>query len=116
MVWLPARPSPMAAPTAPPPSARPPPTMAPAIRTASAIEASAMSASPFVFGWVQRRVGPDGSGVWCRRPVSGSVVRRHRRVEVEDGEQGEDEGLDGPDGHVEQLPDQREGHGEEGAE
>ena len=31
MVWLPARPSPMAAPTAPPPSARPPPTMAPAI-------------------------------------------------------------------------------------
>src|SRR6185437_12829760 len=101
MVWLPARPSPMAAPTAPPPSARPPPIMAPA--------------SWMAWDWVSAIVVyllwfpladqlATVMSVHTGRLTSMNIG--HGRVEVEDGEQGEDERLDGPDDEdVEELPD-----------
>src|SRR5579883_1908529 len=97
IVWLPARPSPMAAPTAPPPRASPPPTIAPASRIASDVDPVAMTLSSPFFSLLLRIVRRAWRSV--------GDVRGHGRLEVDDGEQGEDEGLDGPDAHVEELPD-----------
>src|SRR5580704_89955 len=113
MVWLPARPSPIAAPTAPPPISRPPPTMAPARLIAWSSPGSDIGDAPF--------------GVCCgeiclldlKTILSGRSVRSlpplvrlaHGTVEVEDREQGEDERLDGPDEKVEHLPHRVEDEG-----
>src|ERR1700722_16525946 len=109
IVWLPARPSPTDAPTAPPPSASPAPTMAPANFTASAIEVSAIGTSP-LWGLSLRSGVDDFAGLFV------GLVRGHGGVEVQDGEQREDEGLDGSDPHVEQLPDHSERHGQDGTD
>src|ERR1700722_1933506 len=105
MVWLPARPSPMAAPTAPPPISRPPPTMAPARLIAWSSPGSDIGDAPFglCYGeiWVIWRSAVDTTASWA---VSSLMRFAHGGVEVEDREQGEDEGLDGADGEVEELP------------
>src|SRR5580658_9941295 len=106
MVWLPARPSPMAAPTAPPPISRPPPTMAPARLIAWSSPGSDIGDAPFgvccreICLAVTRR-NVSGRRVWSCAPL---VRLTHGTVEVEDREQGEDECLDGPDEEVEDLP------------
>src|ERR1039458_6012581 len=102
MVALPAKPSPMAAPMAPPPRASPPPMKAPAELIAmSCVEAAAGILGFFLLvGRDCARCGPWASG---RRP---SVTSGDSRVEIEQGEQGEDERLDRADEQaVEQLPD-----------
>src|SRR5664280_1535622 len=100
----------MAAPTAPPPSAMPPPIMAPASFTASAIVGSAIGASPL--GCDQYSDRCVGRTLWCG--PGRLVVVTHGGVEIEDGQQGEDECLNDPDGQVEDLPDRVE-HDEEHA-
>src|SRR6516165_7099303 len=95
MVWLPARPSPTAAPMAPPPRAKPPPTKAPASSMAFSVVAAILKVSPIV-GLLEK---------WAS--VS---VFFHGELEVEDREQGEDERLDHADEHVEQLPNHRRDH------
>src|SRR5207302_392613 len=107
MVWLPTRPSPIAAPAAPPARARPPPMSAPAMRIAESRPASAAMRCPPVVRWCCVR--------WCR--VRWCVERRAGGVEwgcsvlldsgadseIHHGEQGEDERLDGTDRHREEL-------------
>src|SRR5579875_553303 len=88
MVWLPARPSPMAAPMAPPPRASPPPVKAPA----SSIAFSKVAAI----------------GLFVSLGVGSVAALLDGELVVEDGEQGEDERLDDADEHVEQLPRRRE--------
>src|SRR3954470_5955654 len=88
MYWLPARPSPIAAPIAPPPSARPPPTIAPARATACCMFSTAMCLSLLVGG----------------RATSVALLV-YGETEIDDGEQGKDQRLDAADEHVEELPD-----------
>jgi len=58
---------------------------------------------------LQRAQGLQAQGIPGRpgraRPSPHARARTHRDIEVQDGEQGEDEGLDAADGEVEQLPD-----------
>src|ERR1700691_4591280 len=99
MVWEPARPSPMAAPTAPPPSARPPPTRAPATRTAPSMSFAAMF--PLL---CRDRVCVCSECPWS--PGSSVLIPAHAHAEVHDRQKGENEGLDGADEElVEGLPD-----------
>src|ERR1700722_3839228 len=99
MVCEPARPSPTAAPMAPPPSASPPPTSAPAMRTApSMLFAMFLSFVEIVCRDRVRNVR------WS--PGCSVRVPAHAHAEVHDGQEGEDEGLDRAD---EQL-DGRAGH------
>src|SRR4051812_17456939 len=87
MYWLPARPSPMAAPIAPPPRARPPPTIAPARATACCMFCTAMCLSP------------------SRWRATSVALLVYGKAEIDDGEQGKDQRLDAADEHVEELPD-----------
>src|SRR5262245_48776441 len=115
IVALPARPSPTAAPMAPPPSARPPPTNAPAVWMACSIVLAIFSSIPLVLllctcvpedhrriGWVGPREGHRWGGPG--RSVSATLRRRHR-AEVQNGQEREDERLDQADEQVEELPD-----------
>src|SRR5579872_3970411 len=86
MVCEPARPSPIAAPMAPPPRARPPPTSAPAVPIADS-NVCAMCGSPLLL-------------------VSRSVVGGRGHPEVHDREEREDQRLDRPDEQPEGLPDE----------
>src|ERR1700722_758182 len=98
MVCEPARPSPTAAPMAPPPSARPPPIKAPATRTAPSMSFVAM------FPLLCR---DSFSKCWSvrRSPGSSVLVLAHAHTEVHDRQEGEDEGLNGADEQlVERLP------------
>src|ERR1700722_18986823 len=89
IVWLPAKPSPTAAPMAPPPRARPPPTKAPASSMAFWVVATGMGELSYLM----------------EQGRTSSVLRLFDcKLVVEDREQGKDEGLDQPDEHVEQLP------------
>src|SRR3954451_10817749 len=128
---------------APPASARPPPTNAPAVLTADSM-VSAATVSPWIrAGWPAQRVylwcgraGRSGHELWlgCAVVVRGRVGRggvvgsghvvvvlvvgvtgAGGHAEVEDGQQGEDERLDGADGHVEELPDDGEDDGQDTA-
>src|ERR1035437_7328820 len=83
MVWLPARPSPIAAPIAPPPRASPPPTRAPAMRTADATVS--VVAIFFYSSWVGLVRGLE------RDVVRFFMARGH--AEVQDCQQHEDERL-----------------------
>src|SRR3954447_2454544 len=95
MYWLPARPSPMAAPMAPPPSAMPPPTMAPASVTAWDMLSVAGMGCSLLEGC------PPGGGRYA-----GLVpFLAHGEAEVDDRQKREDQRLDHPDEHVEELPD-----------
>src|SRR5262245_12957257 len=124
----PARPSPTPAPIAPPARARPPPTKAPAVLTADSM-VSVATVSPWlvapcpaqgVYLWCGR-AGRSGRELWVCVPgdVGGRVVVGVRvllvvaavsrgHAEVQDRQQGEDEGLDRADRHVEELPDDGE--------
>src|ERR1039458_5411830 len=105
MVWLPARPSPIAAPIAPPPMAMPPPTRAPAMPIAPSIVCPAI----FYSSWLVLLRSLEYCGlllfllVLVLVFVLLLVARRH--VEVDDCEQHEDVGLDRSDSEVEGLPD-----------
>src|ERR1700722_13978840 len=100
MVCEPARPSPTAAPMAPPPSASPPPTRAPAIRTAPSIVLAAMF--PLL---CRDRVRRDRVRNVRWSPGCSVRVPAHAHAEVHDGQEGEDEGLDRADEQlVERLP------------
>src|SRR5579863_8628461 len=109
MVWLPASPSPIAAPIAPPPRASPPPTRAPAMPIAPATVCPAIVYSSWL---VLLR-----SLKYCVLLffllqfvllfVLLLVARRH--VEVDDREQHEDVRLDQANREVERLPDHLEG-------
>src|SRR4029079_1377872 len=125
------RPSPMPAPMAPPARASPPPTNAPAVLTADSM-VSAATVSPWIrAGWPAQwglplvrssRCSGRELGLGCAvGGVGGHVVggrlvvvvllgvaRPRRPAEVEDRQEREDEGLDGADGHVEELPDDGE--------
>src|ERR1700722_5153632 len=109
MVWLPARPSPIAAPIAPPPRASPPPTSAPAMPIAPATVCPAIVYS----SWLVLLRCLEYSGVLdfllllVLLFVLFLVARGH--VEVDDREQHEDVRLDQPDGEIEGLPDDLEG-------
>src|SRR5688572_23718440 len=124
MVELPTRPSPMAAPTAPPPRARPPPIMAPAVVTAE------LSTAMFLLGSHHRASPAMDLGdafCWSVKLWSGGLkllrlgvclvlvgilglvvvavaVAGGRHAEVQDREQGEDQRLDRADEDAEQLP------------
>src|SRR4051794_24079297 len=87
MYWLPARPSPIAAPIAPPPSARPPPTIAPARATACCMFCTAMCLSP------------------SRWRATSVALLVYGKAEIDDREQGKDQRLDAADEHVEKFPD-----------
>src|SRR4051812_31442093 len=87
MYWLPARPSPIAAPIAPPPSARPPPTIAPARATACCMFCTAMCWSP------------------SRWRATSVALLVYGKAEIGDGEQGKDQRLNAADEHVEKFPD-----------
>src|SRR3954471_17727260 len=96
MYWLPARPSPIAAPMAPPPSAIPPPTMAPASVTASLMFSTAIAFS---------LLGVSGLAWGGERARAGLVpLLVHGEAEVDDRQQAEDQCLDHADEHVEQHP------------
>src|SRR5580704_7127241 len=109
MVWLPAKPSPIAAPMAPPPRASPPPTSAPAMPIAPATVCAAIVYSSWL---VLLR-----SFEYCALLLVllflalffllFLVAGRH--VEVDDREQHEDVRLDQSDGQIEGLPDDFEG-------
>src|ERR1700691_3413715 len=109
MVWLPARPSPIAAPMAPPPRASPPPTSAPAMPIAPATVCPAIVYSSWLV--LLRRL--EYCGVLdlllflVLLFVLFLVAGGH--VEVDDREQHEDVRLDQPDGEIEGLPDDLEG-------
>src|ERR1700722_6317238 len=95
MVCDPARPSPTAAPMAPPPSARPPPVKAPASSMAFCVVAPATLSCLLSGALVGVLFGGE--------------------LEVQQRQQGEDECLDDADEHVEQLPyhsQHRASHGE----
>src|SRR5580698_6068674 len=109
MVWLPARPSPIAAPMAPPPRANPPPTSAPAMPIAPATVCAAIVYS----SWLVLLRSFEYCGLFLFLLVLMLLFMRlfvaRRHVEVDDGEQHEDIGLDQSDGEVEGLPDDLEG-------
>src|ERR1700722_10831530 len=112
MVWLPARPSPIAAPMAPPPMASPPPTSAPAMPIAPATVCAAM----FYSSWlVLLRTLEDRALAVLLYLLLHLVllfvflVVAHRQSEVDDGEQHEDVCLDQTDREVEGLPEDLEG-------
>src|SRR5277367_3791035 len=104
IVWLPARPSPIAAPIAPPPRAKPPPTRAPAMLIAP----SSVCAAIFYSSWL----GLLRSLENCLALLFllhfdfflVLLLVAHRHTEVDDREQHEDVGLDGADREVEGLP------------
>src|SRR6202789_3171753 len=108
MVWLPARPSPIAAPMAPPPSARPPRTSAPAMPIAPATVCPAIVYS----SWLVLLRSLEYCGLLLVLLllvlffVLFLVTRRH--VEVDDRQQHEDVRLDQPDEEVEGLPEDLE--------
>src|SRR5271155_5647653 len=97
MVWLPARPSPIAAPMAPPPMASPPPTSAPAMPIAPATVCPAIVYS----SWLVLLRSLEYCLVLLVLLLLVLlfdlffVARRH--VEVDDRQQHEDIGLDQPD-------------------
>src|ERR1700752_3446427 len=93
MVWLPARPSPTAAPIAPPPRASPPPAKAPANSMAFCVVAGIFLG----FSYLD----------WTRRVTSVTLLL-DGELEIQDRQQGKDERLDHPDEHVEDLPDRGE--------
>src|SRR5580658_6288326 len=107
MVWLPARPSPIAAPMAPPPRASPPPTSAPAMPIAPATVCPAIVYSSWLV--LLRSLEYCGSLLFLLLVllfVLFLVASGH--VEVDDREQHEDVRLDQPDGEIEGLPDDLE--------
>src|SRR5665213_28801 len=108
MVWLPARPSPIAAPMAPPPRASPPPTSAPAMPIAPATVCPAIVYSSWLV--LLRRLEYCGLFLVLLFLVlffvHFLVARRH--VEVDDREQHEDVRLDQPNSEIERLPDDLE--------
>src|ERR1700688_1250449 len=108
MVWLPASPSPIAAPIAPPPRARPPPTSAPAMPIAPAPVCPAIVYSSWL---VLLRSLEYGGFLFLLHLVLlvalFLVARRH--VEVDDRQQHEDVGLYQANGEVEGFPDHFEG-------
>src|SRR5450631_565489 len=104
MVWAPARPSPTAAPMAPPARVRPPPTKAPAVLMALSRFAASVAMSLLVSRcwsssccqWLVRFDDglPVGNGMGVRVTVGGAVAfGRGGKREVQDREQREDEGL-----------------------
>src|SRR3954470_562114 len=97
MYWLPARPSPMAAPMAPPPSAMPPPTMAPASVTAWFMFSTAIACSLLGVSVLRGGTAAGKAGL--------VPLLVHGEAEVHDRQQREDQRLDHTDEHVEQLPD-----------
>src|SRR5271155_375154 len=109
MVWLPARPSPIAAPMAPPPRASPPPTSAPAMPIAPATVCAAI----FYSSWLVLLRMFEYCTLFLVLLllvllfVLFLVARRH--IEVDDRQKHEDVGLDQPDGEVEGLPYDLEG-------
>src|ERR1700689_4871112 len=108
MVWLPARPSPIAAPIAPPPRASPPPTRAPAMPIAPATVCPAIVYSSWLV--LLRSLEYRGLLLFLLLVlflVLFLVARGH--VEVDDREQHEDVRLDQADGEIEGLPDDLEG-------
>src|SRR5690348_10440070 len=103
MTAEPARPSPIAAPMAPPPRASPPPTMAspsvmfpPSPSAAWARTLICLLVSFVRTSWGRGVVRLEGGSL---------IVAAHRLGEVNQGEQGEDQRLDDADEHVEELPD-----------
>src|ERR1700753_4166472 len=110
MVWAPTRPSPMAAPIAPPASAIPPPMKAPP-------DLSPVLVSP---PWARTDCTSDmtllarwsGEGWRAVRPRAAvgdgeglvALLAHGRAEELHDGQQGEDQRLDGADEEVEELP------------
>src|SRR5665213_3654926 len=108
MVWLPARPSPIAAPIAPPPMAMPPPTSAPAMPIAPATVCAAIVYSSWLV--LLRNLEYCGLLLFLLFLVllfvPFLVARRH--VEVNNGEQHEDVRLDQANSEVEWLPDDLE--------
>src|SRR5690349_21266827 len=103
MTAEPARPSPIAAPMAPPPRASPPPTMAsPSVMFPPSPSAAwARTLISLLVSFVRKSwIGGRGRSV-----VGSLVLAAHRLTEVDQGEQGEDQRLDHPDEHVEELPD-----------
>src|SRR5277367_3581409 len=109
MVWLPARPSPIAAPMAPPPSATPPPTSAPAMPIAPATVCAAI----FYSSWLVLLRNLEYCGLldllllFVLLFVLFLVARRH--VEVDDREQHENVRLNQTNGEIEGLPNNFEG-------
>src|ERR1035438_1687730 len=105
MVWLPARPSPIAAPMAPPPMAMPPPTSAPAMPIAPATVCAAI----FYSSWLvllrslEYCIALDFLLLLVFLFVHFLVARRH--IEVNDCEQHEDIRLDHANREIEGLPD-----------
>src|SRR3954452_11370608 len=103
MTAEPARPSPMAAPMAPPPRASPPPIMAKPSVTFPVMPSAAWARTliSLLVSFVRKSwVGGRGGLV-----VSSLVLAAHRLGEVNQGERGEDQLLDDAYEHVEQLPD-----------
>src|SRR3954452_11156253 len=103
MTAEPARPSPMAAPMAPPPRASPPPIMAKPSVTFPVMPSAAWARTliSLLVSFVRASwVGGRGGSV-----VGSLVLAAHRLSEVDQGEQGEDQRLDDTDEHVEELPD-----------
>src|ERR1039458_325122 len=101
MVWLPARPSPIAAPIAPPPRANPPPTSAPAMPIAPATVCAAI----FYSSWLVLLRRLEYCVVLQLMLLFVLFVMTHRQSEIDDREQHEDVGLDRSDREVEGLPD-----------
>src|SRR5580704_11159707 len=100
MVWLPARPSPIAAPMAPPPMANPPPTSAPAMPIAPATVCAAI----FYSSWLVLLRSLEYCGLFLYLLLLVLFLVAGRHIEVDDREQHEDVRLDQPDGEVEGLP------------
>src|SRR5271154_1809957 len=109
MVWLPARPSPIAAPMAPPPMANPPPTSAPAMPIAPATVCAAIVYSSWLV--LLRSLEYCGLLLFLLlvKLLFVLFVVAHRQPEVDDRQQHEDVGLDQADGEVEGLPQDLEG-------
>src|ERR1700679_98382 len=108
MVGLPPRPSPIAAPMAPPPRAIPPPTSAPAMPIAPATVCPAIVYSSWLvlLRRLEHRGALDFLLFLVLLFVLFLVARRH--IEVDDREQHEDVRLDQPDEEVEGLPEDLE--------
>src|SRR4051812_7432973 len=99
---LPAIPSPIPAPIAPPPMIRPPPISAPAVmRAFASIPISSLVAG----GGATRTAGQTGRAGLLVVGFLVFVVQFHRLAEVQDGQQGEDERLNQADEQIEGLPD-----------
>src|SRR5882757_1444686 len=108
MVAAPARPSPIAAPIAPPARARPPPMNAPA-------NFSSPAAEPWASSWLVRLMTllvfyVTSVWLWGAQRTARGLVRGRFILfadcftEVDDREQAEDQCLQRADEHVEQLP------------